>query len=465
MMCLWFACHGRNDMKELADKDNVEWSLAHAFLANMGGFAIDFRNTPSPNNLEQKPPGSGAETEPPLETSINNLPSSEGKESPIDEDDAISPHASLPSAPAPPAQVFSAQTVGDLEKQAPTRHDTTYILRSKLSEWLKKHSSNRWFIFPVPKVVQGRWEEHTKNKQLVQDSLAVATPESLGFHTPRSYFESMMALQGNIWIIDGIQLQYARKNGLISRLPDFTESQIMDRSKGDWVTKSLAILQVTWLWVQLAMRYAQHLPATQLEIMTAAFATCSFITYVMYFYKPKDVATREYLPATTFPTVSQIAEIGKLGPTAVWFSRVHLIISNDCYHHLEDSDKDTAPWLILACGTVGMLFGSVHFACWNSHFPTPGERLGWIISCGLLVGLPIPICLLMVLDHRLDRKRRNKKERTIEAGHVIKTVVFALEVVYVLARFFIMAEAGRSLWYLTSGSFVATSWTFNVPHV
>jgi hypothetical protein len=69
----------------------------------------------------------------------------------------------------------------------------------------------------------------------------------------------------------------------------------------------------------------------------------------------------------------------------------------------------------------------------------------------------------MILDHSLDKKRR--KEHRIKAGHVLKVTVFLLEVVYVLARFFIMAEAGRSLWYLSSGSFVATSWTFNVPHV
>lgn len=42
MMSLYAACCNVQLMEELAKKDQVPWTLSHAFLANMGGFAIEF---------------------------------------------------------------------------------------------------------------------------------------------------------------------------------------------------------------------------------------------------------------------------------------------------------------------------------------------------------------------------------------------------------------------------------------
>lgn len=42
MMCLYFAHHVKDLMEDRAKEDMVEWSIYHAFLANMGGFAIEF---------------------------------------------------------------------------------------------------------------------------------------------------------------------------------------------------------------------------------------------------------------------------------------------------------------------------------------------------------------------------------------------------------------------------------------
>ena len=188
-----------------------------------------------------------------------------------------------------------------------------------------------------------------------------ATADDLGRHSRSSYMQNMMALCGNIWTVDGVQLQYLRKVGIISRLPRLTEEEMKDRSKGDLLTKSMALLQVLWLSVQLILRKAQGLPSTQLEIMTAAFATCSSRIYLMYVGKPKHVLTRARLAAERYPTAAEITRLGSLGLTAVWFRCVHISLGCDNYHHLEDGD--TASWLILTCGLVGIIFVSVHFAC------------------------------------------------------------------------------------------------------
>ncbi len=49
------ARHGRAMMKEVAEEDGVPWSLTHAFFADMGGFAITFKDaadTPAPTGSD-----------------------------------------------------------------------------------------------------------------------------------------------------------------------------------------------------------------------------------------------------------------------------------------------------------------------------------------------------------------------------------------------------------------------------
>jgi hypothetical protein len=323
-----------------------------------------------------------------------------------------------------------------------------------------RHDGNRWFIFQLPAVVQGRWEKDLQNMALIESALKATTTSALGSHTLQSYFQNLMVLRGNIWIVDGIQLEYARGVGIITAIPAVTDDQIMDRSKGDWVTKALAILQVTWLWVQLIVRTTQRLTATQLEIMTAAFATCSVITYALYLQKPKDIKTRIRIAAARYPTVQEMKVLGRKGPSSVWFQRIHLQLGNDNIHHKEG--KDSAPVMIVICGFIAMVFGSVHFASWNSRFPTWGEQLGWRVACVILLVIPVPTCGLMLLDHHLEGKRREKKQK-IQPGTSLKGISFALEGIYVLARLFMMVEAGRSLYYQPKESFLAT-WGF-IPHV
>lgn len=50
MMCLYFARHVRALMVDRAKKDGVEWTIYHAFLANMGGFAIEFTEDTQPSS-------------------------------------------------------------------------------------------------------------------------------------------------------------------------------------------------------------------------------------------------------------------------------------------------------------------------------------------------------------------------------------------------------------------------------
>ncbi|KIK64257.1 hypothetical protein GYMLUDRAFT_437380 [Collybiopsis luxurians FD-317 M1] len=72
-------------------------------------------------------------------------------------------------------------------------------------------------------------------------------------------------------------------------LPHISESEIMDRSKGDALAKTLVLIQTTWFIAQVISRAVLHLPITELELTTVAFALLNFFTYALWWKKPLDV--------------------------------------------------------------------------------------------------------------------------------------------------------------------------------
>ena len=71
--------------------------------------------------------------------------------------------------------------------------------------------------------------------------------------------------------------------------PSTTVKEIDDRSKGDALSKGIALLQITWFIVQLIARRVQSLTITELELTTAALAGLNSVMYVFWWNKPLDV--------------------------------------------------------------------------------------------------------------------------------------------------------------------------------
>jgi len=71
--------------------------------------------------------------------------------------------------------------------------------------------------------------------------------------------------------------------------PDITEEEINDRSKGDYLSKGIVVLQTTWFIVQFFARVASKLAITELEVVTLAFSTLIGVIYYLWWYKPLDV--------------------------------------------------------------------------------------------------------------------------------------------------------------------------------
>ncbi|KAJ3561193.1 hypothetical protein NP233_g10343 [Leucocoprinus birnbaumii] len=75
----------------------------------------------------------------------------------------------------------------------------------------------------------------------------------------------------------------------LSQRADISEGEINDKSKGDFFTKLVVVIQTTWFIVQCVARWVQHLHVTELEIITLAFAILNIITYILWWNKPQNM--------------------------------------------------------------------------------------------------------------------------------------------------------------------------------
>jgi hypothetical protein len=68
-----------------------------------------------------------------------------------------------------------------------------------------------------------------------------------------------------------------------------TEKEIGDKGKGNSLSKIIVLVQTTWFILQCIARKINHLPITELELVTLAFAALNFVTYALWWNKPLDV--------------------------------------------------------------------------------------------------------------------------------------------------------------------------------
>ena len=71
--------------------------------------------------------------------------------------------------------------------------------------------------------------------------------------------------------------------------PSIKEKEISDKSKGDYFSKGVVIIQTGWFIAQCIARGAKRLAITELEVVTLAFSMITMIVYGLWWRKPLDV--------------------------------------------------------------------------------------------------------------------------------------------------------------------------------
>ncbi|KAK0441970.1 hypothetical protein EV421DRAFT_1952695 [Armillaria borealis] len=76
---------------------------------------------------------------------------------------------------------------------------------------------------------------------------------------------------------------------LVGDIAAISAERIKDKSKGDALSKTVSVLQISWFIAQCIARAAQDLPITLIEMTALAFSGLSIITYCLWWHKPLNV--------------------------------------------------------------------------------------------------------------------------------------------------------------------------------
>ena len=254
-----------------------------------------------------------------------------------------------------------------------------------------------------------------------------------------------------------------------------TEAEIKDKGKSDWLAKALVLLQTSWFVMQCIARAIEHLPVTHLEIVTLAYATMNFVTYVFWWNKPLNVnrpvrVFRKSEPGETQPQVPEpISEARELtwevihnGLVAIFF---FIIGSQDEGVDLSRGDRVPRFWANTSATEdeaaiadaimlgVGVCFGAIHCIAWDFSFPTPTQLLMWRISSVSITAMPIYIPLGFILAAFVDSR------------NVGVILIFPAGMLYILARAVTLVLAFTSLRDLPPGAYETIHWTTFIPHI
>jgi hypothetical protein len=262
--------------------------------------------------------------------------------------------------------------------------------------------------------------------------------------------------------------------------PDITKDEIKDRSKGDILSKGLAILQTGWFLVQCLARAIQRLPITELELMTVAFATLNLMTYVFWWDKPLNV---QY--PLRIPLKRPVGEMG-LGKGSsqsgkgdggwlLWVVRVALGEEDEGVEltkrasvpvfYAGDVDVEKRRLASVAGAVIAMVFGGIHCIGWSFSFPTRIEQILWRVSSVVITCVPL-VCLVLLgvlVCFGVDYSGRSRVNRGWTVMYYVG--VPTPLVGYVVARVVLLVQAFLTLRELPDGACQVVRWTTFIPHI
>ncbi|KAI9449653.1 hypothetical protein F5148DRAFT_1370990 [Russula earlei] len=220
--------------------------------------------------------------------------------------------------------------------------------------------------------------------------------------------------------------------------PRIAKEEIDDRSKSDIIAKTLVILHTGWFVTQCIARGVQHLPITELELVTVAFAALNFVMYLLWLDKPLNVqrGVRVYKKRNTEQAIDDgdvecTCSVGFWGalreslsklPAAIvrgpltteaisahspWALRILLwpilkpftilLGSDERYQDLKrvntfypnDWYAGGEFFAVLIVIVVASIFGGIHCIGWSFTFPSITERTLWRVASVSITVIPI----------------------------------------------------------------------------
>ncbi|KAF7979534.1 hypothetical protein HWV62_42122 [Athelia sp. TMB] len=246
-----------------------------------------------------------------------------------------------------------------------------------------------------------------------------------------------------------------------------TSDELANQSKGDALSKGVAILQTLWFVMQCIARRIEHLPVTSLEVMTLAYTVITVAMYIVWWDKPLNVSCAVRVPEEV------IEDQDVVQYESTWeHITAYAASSQDAYVDLRkcsrvptfwagDRDNDNIPADGIAL-LVAMIFGAVHCVAWTDGFPSPLEQWLWRASAIAMIAVPpvlaVSLSLVAVIGDALSLSIR-----LIWIGIAIFLMPLAL--IYIAARLTLIVISFTSLNMLPAAAYQNVEWIAFVPHI
>jgi len=283
--------------------------------------------------------------------------------------------------------------------------------------------------------------------------------------------------------------------------PRISKKEIEDRSKGDFLSKGIAMLQTTWFIAQCILRGVYKISLTQLELATVAFSALTIALSILWMNKPLAVtypfrvnllapdARLDPFPGhspssqySSQPTsrrfrayfCNRFKEKGLFAPIyifiiepfiVVWSSMKDLIT---CETLPKDPNQSSVPTFyapsspidIVAAFVglcVGIIFGGLHCVGWYFEFPSSAETFIWRTSAATITA--IPLILFLIVD--------NVRMQITDAdfSSLRSLTVYFLIVLYCISRAALVVLPILSLRCLSTEELLDFQWTSFIPHI
>jgi hypothetical protein len=291
-------------------------------------------------------------------------------------------------------------------------------------------------------------------------------------------------------------------------LTGIPEESILDQAASSSLSKALLIVQVAWFCTNCASRLSQGLPLTLLEVSTAAHAFCTLLTYFVWWSKPINVPAPtvlrekearevyallkcsgdEYVKAlemaqkraaegsSTLPGTHGSGKIvlaadalQHLLPTperpprsALFANSGRMLFPGTPVNELSD-EHQVLSIMLITMAISPIVYGLAHFLAWDDQFPTPLERVLWLVSSFVVTcsGLAAVFAVLVLIW--LDGNDIAIKSII---SFPIATVGFMIvPLAHILASGFLIVESFRQLAFLDSAAYRLPSWSIYWPHL
>ncbi|PBK89411.1 hypothetical protein ARMGADRAFT_342342 [Armillaria gallica] len=272
---------------------------------------------------------------------------------------------------------------------------------------------------------------------------------------------------------------------------------IADKNKGDALSKTVSVLQISWFIVQCISRVVQRLHITLLEITAVAFAGLSIITYCLWWHKPLNVKHHILVHVGTksedkieYPTTPESkqpnSDTNTVGPLDDFFWRMGAQgfgdridsfikdrkekirdIESGAFRFSSGARYERPIGRVVIVMLVGTIFGAFHCTAWSSKFPSYAERVLWQFSClALLTGLLTEGILLLVepacefiIQGELSPTFREGGEAFVTGGTWVAASTYGI------ARIILLVLAFMELRSLPPLAFRNVQWTTYIPHI